>query len=432
MAKFFGCKMSYGGKKMKDKVIVLWSKVKGLPKWSKWLLTILLVVFIVETAISSANSKDGVPVITGDVEKRGIERSIITSGRLESADKQEFFTPVDSTLMELAVKVGDRVKKGQVLGRLDTLELGRQYENAKANLAIKEAELAKAMAINDDLDLAAAKAQYEQAKNNYDRIEQLYNGGAVNIQEMENAEVSFTQAEASYHQAKVKVQQGATAKQISSLQSQVDLANQEVAQAKERLDLATFIAKEDGVVLFVGAEKGNRVSEGSRILVIGKDSELEVTAKINEIDAGNLEVGQSVTVTSTTIPDKVFSGEVTRVAAVAVSEGDSNSNSNVPVTVTLHNNLAGLKPGYTVDLNIITMQNKEFLTVPFEAIASKNGQSVVYTVENGVAKEKKVKTETGNELFDIVVTGLKAGDKVILNPQPQLKDGQQVMLGEQR
>jgi HlyD family secretion protein len=417
---------------MKDKVIVLWSKVKGLPKWSKWLLTILLVVFIVETAISSANSKDGVPVITGDVEKRGIERSIITSGRLESADKQEFFTPVDSTLMELAVKVGDRVKKGQVLGRLDTLELGRQYENAKANLAIKEAELAKAMAINDDLDLAAAKAQYEQAKNNYDRIEQLYNGGAVNIQEMENAEVSFTQAEASYHQAKVKVQQGATAKQISSLQSQVDLANQEVAQAKERLDLATFIAKEDGVVLFVGAEKGNRVSEGSRILVIGKDSELEVTAKINEIDAGNLEVGQSVTVTSTTIPDKVFSGEVTRVAAVAVSEGDSNSNSNVPVTVTLHNNLAGLKPGYTVDLNIITMQNKEFLTVPFEAIASKNGQSVVYTVENGVAKEKKVKTETGNELFDIVVTGLKAGDKVILNPQPQLKDGQQVMLGEQR
>ncbi|MEG6616186.1 efflux RND transporter periplasmic adaptor subunit [Peptococcaceae bacterium 1198_IL3148] len=416
---------------MKEKVIALWLKIKGLPTWSKWLLTTLLVIFIIGTLLSITGNKDtGVTVMTGKIEKRSVERSIISSGSLESVDKQEFFTPVDSTLMELTVEVGDRVKKGEVLGRLDTLELGRQYENAKANLAIKEAELAKALAINDELELAAAKAQYDQAKNHYDRTERLYNEGVVNLEEMESARVSYAQADANYQQTKMRTQQGATAKQVSSLQSQVDLAKQEVAQAKERLDLATFIAKEDGVVLFVGAEKGNRVLEGSRILVVGKDSQLEVTAKVNELDAGDIEAGQSAQVTTATVPDKVFNGEVTRVAAAAISEGEGNS--SVPVTVTLQNNSKGLKPGYTVDLKIITMPNKEFLTVPFEAIISKNGQTIVYTVEDGIAKEKKIKTEPGNELFDIVVSGLKVGETVILNPPPQLKDGQPVVIGENR
>jgi HlyD family secretion protein len=375
-------------------------------------------------------STDGMPVSTEEVTKRPIERSVISSGQLESAEKQEFFTPVDSTLMELSVKVGDQVKKNQVLGRLDTLELGRQYENAKANLAIKEAALARGLATNDDLNLAAAQAQYQQAKNNLDRTEHLHKEGVININELEAARVNYNQANVNYQEAKVKVQQGATAKEITSLQTQVDLARQEVAQAKERLDMAIFVAKDDGVVLEVEAKKGSRVSEGSRIMVVGNDSELEVVANVNEIDAGELAVGQRVKITCPTLPGKEFNGEVTRVAAVAVTSGNNSDKISVPVTVSLQQNLTGLKPGYTVDISIITLESKEFLTVPFEAVVNKDGHNVVYVVQNGIAKECKVKTEQGNELFDIVLTGLKKGDKVILNPAPNIEDGQKVMIGE--
>lgn len=405
------------------------SKLKNIPKGIKWLGGILLLLLLIGKLAFPKASADGITVLTDEVTKRAIERSVISSGQLESANKQEFFTPVDSTLMELSVEVGDQVKKGQVLGRLDTLELGRRYEDAKANLAIKEAALARGLATNDQLNLEAALAQYQQAKNNLERTEHLYKEGVVNINELEAARVNYSQANANYQEAKIKAQQGATAKEIASLQAQVDLARQEVAQAKERLDMATFIAKADGVVLEVEAKKGSRVSEGSRIMVVGSDTELQVVANVNEIDAGELAVGQRVKITCPTLPGKEFEGEVTRVAAVAVASGN-NDKISVPVTISLKENLAGLKPGYTVDVTIITLESKEFLTVPFEAVVHKNGHNIVYVVENGVAKERQVKTEKGNELFDIVLSGLKEGDKVILNPGPHIKDGQKVIIGD--
>lgn len=415
---------------MKSIVSRAWSKLKNMPKWIKWLGGILLLLMLISKLVFPKASADGMAVLTDEVTKRAIERSVVSSGQLESADKQEFFTPVDSTLMELSVEVGDQVKKDQVLGRLDTLELGRRYEDAKANLAIKEAALARGLATNDQLSLEAAQAQYQQAKNNLERTEHLHKEGVLNINELEAARVNYNQANVNYQEAKVKVQLGATTKEVSSLQAQVDLARQEVAQAKERLDMATFIARADGVVLEVEAKKGSRVSEGSRIMVVGNDSELQVVAKVNEIDAGELAVGQRVKITCPTLPGKEFDGEVTRVAAVAVAGDKSDDKISVPVTISLKENLTGLKPGYTVDVSIITLESKEFLTVPFEAVVHKDGHNIVYVVQNGVAKERKVETEQGNELFDIVLSGLKKGDKVILNPAPHIKDGQKVMIGD--
>ncbi|MBM7854580.1 HlyD family secretion protein [Desulfohalotomaculum tongense] len=405
-------------------------RVKRLPRWLKWTSAVLIAVLAVGAIMSSNDGGTGVMVTTGKVTKRSIKQTVITNGRLESASKQEFFTPVDSTLMELNVEVGDKVKKGEVLGRLDTMELGRQYEEAKAKLAFKEAELADAMAEDDRLNLAAAEAEYEKEKNNLERIQYLYQQGAVTEEELETARMTYARAEAAYRETKIKAEQNAAEKRKASLMAQVDFARQEVAQAEERLDLATFVAEEDGVVLFVGAEKGNRVLEGKRILVVGSDKKLEVTARVNEMDAGNLAVGQPVEITCSALPGKKFKGEVTRVAAVAVS-GDNNGSISVPVTVRLQGSVEGLKPGYTVDMNIITMEAKDLLTVPFEALVTKNGEQVAYVVENGVAKERKVKTQKGNELYDIVLSGLKENDEVILNPPPDLTDGQKVMIGEQ-
>ena len=404
-------------------------KLKGCPKWVKWLLGILIPLLLIAGVITANQEQAGIFVSAEKVQKRDIVQSVISNGRLESADKQEFFTPVDSTLMELSVDVGDKVKKGQLLGRLDTLELGRQYQEAKAKLAQIQAELAGAMAADDALSLAAAQALYVKEKNNYERMEYLHNEGAVTQQELEDAKSSYAQAEVSYYEAKVKAEQSAAAKKESSMQAQVDLAVQEVAQAKERVDLATFVAKDDGVVLFVGAEKGNRVFEGSRLLVVGSDRKLEVTANINEIDAGNLKVGQPAKITCIALPQKEFNGKVTRVAEAAVSDEKSGS-INVPVTITLEGDTTGLKPGYTVDISITTMEKKNCLVVPFEAVITKDGQEIVYLVENGIAEERKVKTEQGNELYDIVVSGLKAGETVIKNPPQTLKDGDPVTIGD--
>lgn len=403
------------------------AKIKNMSKRSKWITAIVLILAVSIGLFIVKSGNKALPVQVSELKKQDIERTVVSNGRLEAATRQEFFTPVDSTLMELKVKAGDRVKKGDVLGRLDSLELARQYKNTIAVLAAREAELAKADAVSDELNLKQAEAEYNKAQNHFIRINELYKAGAVNIEEQESAQVEEARARVLYNEAKIKMEQGAGGQQKASLRAQVELARQEVDQAKERLDLATFIADFDGVIVTVGAKEGNRVLEGTELLELGSEEVLEVTANVNEIDAGSLEPGQAVKVSCLALPGKEFWGEVYKVGAAAVTQ-KSNSGEfvNIPVTVKLKGKTGELKIGYTVDLTIKLRSEDNALAIPVEAIVEKDDKKTVFIVKDGIAREQQVKTRMGNELMDIVTSGLKPGDKVIINPPATLKPGQKV------
>lgn len=407
------------------------TRLKNLPRWIKWVVSAVLLVGILIAVFAIKSQNTPMPVNVSEIVQEDIERSIFASGRLESVNEQEFFTPVDSTLMELHVELGDRVKQGDIMGRLDTLELSRRYQTAVAALAGKEAELARAEADDDSLNLKAAQAEYEQAKNHFERMEKLYAAGGARLEDKEAASVELARAESTYQQALIKLEKGAADKQKTSLLAQVDLARQEVMQAKERLDMATFTAQHDGVVTFIGAKQGNRVMEGTELLIIADDRAMEVTANINEIDAGNLKVGQPVNISCLALPGREYSGEIIRIGEAAIIQNNNSGQMvNIPVTIELKGDLKGLKIGYSVDLAIKSLVQKEALIIPAEAIISKDDKKIVYVVKDGVAKERAIKTEIGNEVSDIVISGLKIGEKVVINPNSMLKDGQKVTINQ--
>ena len=203
-------------KKMKALWLGIKTRLKQMPKWLKVVIIIGLIaalgaaMIMVKTARGSA-----VPVQSAKVSRQDLERSVITSGRLKAVEEQEFFTPEESTVMELNVKLGDRVKKGDILGRLDTLELERKYQTALANLAGKKAELARAEAQDDELNLEEAQASYEKAKNQLERVNSLYAAGAASLTELENAKVELLRANTIYQQARTKVEKSASSLEIS-------------------------------------------------------------------------------------------------------------------------------------------------------------------------------------------------------------------------
>ena len=132
------------------------TKIKNISTRKKWITGIILLLLIALGTFMASRGEKPLPVEMTTVHLEDIERTVVSNGRLEAVKRQDFFTPVDSTLMELKVKAGDRVKKGEVLGRLDSLELARKYKNSLALLAAREAELAKAEAVNDELKLKEA------------------------------------------------------------------------------------------------------------------------------------------------------------------------------------------------------------------------------------------------------------------------------------
>jgi len=417
-----------------NKAAKLSFKIRNWSRRRKWIFGIVIILIIIGGAAFFTvknNSSKGLMVSTAKVERQDIEKVVVANGRLDAVTKQEFFAPVDSILMDLSVEVGDAVKKGQNMGRLDTLELKRSLEEANAQLTQKKAALAKAKAVNEQLDLKHREAQYQEAKKHLERTESLYQQGAVTEEDLEAAKTAYAGAEKGYREIVALINEGATESEIRALEAQVDLTAQEIAQAEERLSLATFISAEDGVVLFVGGEKGNRVAEGTRLIVVGNTDTLEVTANINEMDAGNLKIGQPVKIKCAVLPEKEFQGEVSRVSNAAVTtSSQENTGVSLPVTVRITGDTAGLKLGFTVDLFITTMQEKDLLTVPVEGIVTQDESTFVYVVDNGVAKKREIKTTLGNELNDVVISGLKEEEEIILNPSPELQDGQKVVGGK--
>lgn len=419
-------------RKIKETGAWLGNRLKALPRWKKAAGAIVLSSVIL-SSIWGLTSGDGnvTAVKTAKVEKHDLERVVFTSGSLEAENQHTFFSPVESTLMELKVKAGDRVKKDDVLGRLDTLELERRYQEALSNLAGKEADLAKARASNDEQQFNEAQAAYNKAKNHYERVKTLYEAGAVNQEELETAEADMQRSLTTFEEARVKKEQSASQKQVQALTSQADLARQEAALAKERLDLGTLTAGFDGVVVSVTAQEGNRVQEGTEILVLAEDSKLQVTARVNEVDAGELQEGQTVGITSIALPGENFEGVIARVGGAAVMEKSQNSNAGVakiPVQVKLTGDCSRLKFGYSVNLTIKTMVVKDVFTVPCEAIVDDQGKKIVWVLKNGILEKRAIEMQRGNELKDIVLSGLQEGEEVVKSPAASLIEGQKAML----
>ncbi|MEQ8175100.1 MAG: efflux RND transporter periplasmic adaptor subunit [Syntrophomonadaceae bacterium] len=410
----------------------LWNRFKVLSRWKKAAIIVVFITIALTSFFSLAGGDgNAARVKTAKVQKQDLERVVFTSGSLEAENQHTFFSSVESTLMELKVKAGDRVKKGDVLGRLDTLELERRYQEALSNLAGKEADLAKARASNDQQQLNEAQAAYNKAKNHYERVKALYEAGAVNQEELETAEADMQRSLTTFEEARVKKEQSASQKQVQALTSQADLARQEAALAKERLDLGTLTAGFDGVVVSVSSKEGDRVQEGTEILVLAEDSKLQVTARVNEVDAGELKEGQTVGVTSIALPGENFEGAISRVGGAAVMEKSQNSSTSVakiPVQIKLTGECSRLKFGYSVNLTIKTMVLKEVLTVPSEAIVDDQGKKTVWVLKNGILEKRAIEIQRGNELKDIVLSGLQEGEEVVKNPAASLIEGQKAML----
>lgn len=394
----------------------------------------VLVALIIGLNIYRNSQETAVAAQYFTVKEERIEENVLASGKVEVVAKEEITARTNAMVQQVAVKEGDRVRAGQVLIKLDTAELTRDLKREEAALALQRANLSRAVAAARPQEVAQDKATIKQAetaylnsKTKYARNQALYKDGAISKEALDASYVELVNAETSYRTAQQRLSlrlEGDTAESKNALAAQVKQAELAVSLAKDQLARAEVKATMDGVVLFLGAEKGKYVTTGTSLAVIGDTARLRVKADISESDSGRLAVGQPVKITTPALRDEEFAGIVSRVGAAAVTRTKSGSEqTEVQVTVDITRFNDKLKPGYSVDLTITTASKSKALAIPYEAVIEKNKQKEVFVIENGQARKKQITTGVGNELYITVEKGLKKGDKVVVNPSDKLKDG---------
>lgn len=412
---------------------------KSFP-WRKTIIisvVVLILASIIGLNIYQAKNKGVVKVQTTEVKTKALVENVLASGKMSAMEKDSIYCRVTGRITKVNVKMGQEVKTGQVLMEIDIPDAQERIMQARSSVAAAQAALLKTPGDGRSTDLVETQAMYDKAASDYSLAEEklkryktLFEAGALSKSDIEGMQSTYDLAKSEYERTKsnLNAARSGSSASIYSLKASLAAAQEALKVAEKNAEQSTLKATMAGKVLSIPVEKGDMVTTNTLLISIGKLSTLKVKADIAEGDAGKMKIGQPVTITATAFPDLIFRGRVSEVGMEAVSKTKTSGEStSVPIVI----NVAGsseLRPGYNVDLKVRTAEDKKALVVPFEALVEKNGKTSVYVVRDGKAHLQVVKTGISDNTHIQVISGLKKGEKVVVNPGSSLKNGSVVKI----
>ncbi len=370
---------------------------------------------------------------------------------LSDSEKKELennITQAEKTVYDTEVKISnytDTISKQQTA--ISTAE--RTVNNAKSDLdkakktASDNKELYEAGAITKQ-DYDDSVDEVKKAQDTYDdAVQALADAKSeLTIIEKDKASDEYTlkNAKSSVELAKSKLQ--TSSNPMSSQENQIKYKQQEnqiqltqnsLNDYKKKLADLVFSTSSlvSGRVTEICIDEGTYTEENTVMLKIANFNQLIVQASISEYDAPDIEIGQEVTMTTDGIEGKTYTGKVIKINASASSESTTmGSETVVPVEISVDNPDGVLKPGYNLDLEIITVNKSDALTVPTASIIKDSENNEYYTFVIGDDQKIK-KTVVGVEVYgdtsSEISSGLNEGDKVIATASADMKDGMSMM-----
>ena len=286
------------------------------------------------------------------------------------------------------VKLGQKVKKGELLSRLDNVQARLNYENAVASKN-------------------SAESQMNTAKLSLNRTRSLFEKGSASLSDFEAAKNSFNTAKESY-----------------------ESSERSVAIQQEQIRYGYLYAPEDGIIAAVNAEIDENVSAGQNIATLNAGSDMEIALGVPESVINGVKKGNTVMVSFSSLPGTDFEGRISEVAPAV----DANS-ATYPVVIRVIDPTEDIKSGMAANVTFDFSENKSgpaILVVPANAVGEdSDGRFVFSIVEEGeTIKVKKQPIQIGNLTVDgfEVKSGLSAGQKIATAGLQTLLDGQEVKL----
>ncbi|HHW40020.1 MAG TPA: efflux RND transporter periplasmic adaptor subunit [Syntrophomonadaceae bacterium] len=329
-----------------------------------------------------------VPVEVMAVERGEVKRVVDITGRVAPEVEVNIIPKVPGRIRSITVDVGDRVREGQVLAKIDDAELVAALHNAEAGLAVAEA------------NARIAAAALEDARRNLDRMKQLYDAGAVSQQQLEQAQLNYDRAAAGVAEAQVRQARAA------------------VEAARVQLANTVLTSPVDGVVTARFADPGAMAGTTQPIMTVAAIDQVQVQVSVTGDDINRLKAGQEVPVQVSAAGDQDFKGKIARISPAA----DARSKM-YPVEITIPNPGHLLKPGMFAEVKLATEIRRDAVRVPVQAVLDKEGRKVVYVVEGGRARERRVETGIADERYVEIISGLRHGERVVITGQEFLADG---------
>ena len=407
-------------------------------RWVKWIA--LPVVVAAGSLGWTMLGKSDVPAYTRTAITRGdISKTISATGALQAVVTVQVGSQVSGRISEILVDFNSRVKKGDVIARIDPSQFQARLEQAKANLASSQAalETAQNALTNGEANVVSAEANRQRteiAKNDADRahrrLTELSATGAVSTREVEAAQATLQQAEKQLEQAAAQLDQAKA--QLLSNRSQVAQARAQVKQTQASVELSAvdlgfsvIRAPIDGVVIARNVDVGQTVAaslQAPTLFLIANDlTQMQVLANIDEADVGQLTPDSKVTFTVDAYPRDSFEGVV---AQIRLNPQTVQNVVTYTAVINVKNPELKLKPGMTANVIATVAEQKDVLVAPNAALrfrpdssqgAARPGRQALWILaQNGKLQAVPVTLGISDGIHSEITSGdLKPGDQVI-------------------
>ncbi|HEX2867494.1 MAG TPA: efflux RND transporter periplasmic adaptor subunit [Ignavibacteriales bacterium] len=398
--------MANGNKKKSKKKIFIFSGIG------------LMVTVLVLLLVFSGNKEQIIAVQVEGVQKRNITQKVSATGKI-NPEYQVVITPeVTGEIVELPVKEGDVVKKGQLLIRIKPDTYIASRDRAAASL-----ESAKA-------GLQRSKAVLDKVEADYARIQELYKKKLSSEAELEQAKSNYLSSKSDLDAQKSSVAQFQAA----------------LKEAQENLYKTTIYSPMNGTISQLNVELGERVlgsgfSQGTNIMTVADLSQMEATVDVDENDVVLVSLGDTAKIQIDAYGNKEFQGVVSQIgnSAKTTAEGTQQEVVNFEIKIRLANTKDNIRPGMSCNADIETETRNNVLSVPIQSVTArgikppeekkegeeaaaqvktdkmkdKKPKEVVFVVENNKAKMKEVKTGISDDSYIEVISGLNGNEKVV-------------------
>ena len=397
---------------------------------------VILVLAAIGGLTAAKSGKKAVEVRTEQVQGRDLVASVTASGQVRPQTKVDLSSDITGKIVKLAVKEGQMVTKGQFLLQIDA-------QQAEANVQRMQASLASSRA-----QMAQAQANLLQAQKSYERTAQIKktNPTLISDEQMEQLRTAVDVNKALYESAR----------------HSIDQSTASLREASSSLGKTTIYAPMSGRVTRLNVENGETAIQGTlnkdaaTLLTIADMSVLETKVKVDETDVARITLGDSAVIQIDAFPDTTFVGRVTKISNSAVKSATAQQSADqavdYEVTIQLLNTPTETRPDFSATAKIITDTRKNVLSIPIIALTVRENEALAKgdtAVGLGKAKPKKevgkkdvegvfvvgkdnkvtfreVRVGIAGEKHFEVLSGLKAGDKIVAGTYQairELKDG---------
>ncbi len=436
-----------------------------------------IIILFTIIAIKSCTNSGAVEVTVEKVQRRTIIETVSANGKIQPEVQLKISSDVSGEVVEMMVKEGDHVNKGDLLVKIKPDIYQSAVDRASAAVSSSQSNIETAKA-----QLSQVKAQFANAEASFNRSKKLFDQGAV-------SQADFDNAKASYESAKAQVESAEEG--IKASMFNVTSAQASQKEAVENLNKTSIFAPVGGTVSKLSKEKGERVvgtnmMEGSEIMTLANLNEMEVSVDVNENDIVRVHMNDTADIEVDAYLDRKFKGIVTEIANSANTSGvmaDQVTNFTVKIRILQESykdlmdpkdpNMSPFRPGMSATVDIHTKSAPNVLSLPIQAVTTRSDSTVnakdekkenrddygakvvdekkekieaaktskdlkpqecVFVFKDGKVTLQKVRTGIQDNLAIEIIEGLKEGDEVVNGPYNAvaklLKNGMEVKKSE--